>query len=74
MPPARGATVEKLFRAADLARHEARADGGGIALHHAGTPDPFDSLTAAARLRRAIERDELELHWQGILTAQPTGA
>src|SRR3954452_3511240 len=64
--PHDGATVEQLSRAADLARHEARADGGGIVLHHAGTPKPFDSLTAAARLRRAIERDELELHWQGI--------
>jgi EAL domain-containing protein (putative c-di-GMP-specific phosphodiesterase class I) len=64
--PHDGATVAQLCRAAELARHEARADGGGIALHHAGTPDAFESLTAAARLRRAIERDELELHWQGI--------
>jgi EAL domain-containing protein (putative c-di-GMP-specific phosphodiesterase class I) len=64
--PHAGATVEQLCHAAELARHEARADGGGIAVHHAGTPDAFESLTAAARLRRAIERDELELHWQGI--------
>jgi EAL domain-containing protein (putative c-di-GMP-specific phosphodiesterase class I) len=64
--PHDGATVEQLCRGADLARHEARADGGGVALHRAGAPDPFESLTAAARLRRAIERDELEMHWQGI--------
>jgi EAL domain-containing protein (putative c-di-GMP-specific phosphodiesterase class I) len=64
--PHDGVTVEHLCRGADLARHEAQADGGGIALHRAGAPDPFERLTAAARLRRAIERDELELHWQGI--------
>jgi EAL domain-containing protein (putative c-di-GMP-specific phosphodiesterase class I) len=64
--PHDGVTIEHLCRGADLARHEARADGGGVALHHAGAPDPFERLLGAARLRRAIERDELELHWQGI--------
>jgi predicted signal transduction protein with EAL and GGDEF domain len=64
--PHHGATIEHLCRGADLARHEAQADGGGVALHRAGAPDPFERLTAAARLRRAIERDELVLHWQGI--------
>jgi len=64
--PHHGSTIEHLCRGADLARHEAQADGGGVALHRAGAPDPFERLTAAARLRRAIERDELVLHWQGI--------
>jgi EAL domain-containing protein (putative c-di-GMP-specific phosphodiesterase class I) len=64
--PHQGLTIEHLCRGADLARHEAQADGGGVALHRAGAPDPFERLTAAARLRRAIERDELVLHWQGI--------
>jgi EAL domain-containing protein (putative c-di-GMP-specific phosphodiesterase class I) len=64
--PHHGTTIEHLCRGADLARHEAQADGGGVALHRAGAPDPFDRLMAAARLRRAIERDELVLHWQGI--------
>jgi EAL domain-containing protein (putative c-di-GMP-specific phosphodiesterase class I) len=64
--PHHGSTIEQLCRGADVARHEARSDGGGVALHRVGAPDPFERLTAAARLRRAIERDELMLHWQGI--------
>src|SRR5262245_12108592 len=62
--PHDGVTIEHLCRGADLARHEAHADGGGVALHRSGAPDPFERLLGAARLRRAIERDELELHWQ----------
>jgi EAL domain-containing protein (putative c-di-GMP-specific phosphodiesterase class I) len=47
--------------------YEARAAGGGIHVYGIGTADPLERLELAARLRRAIERGELELHHQPIM-------
>jgi EAL domain-containing protein (putative c-di-GMP-specific phosphodiesterase class I) len=46
--------------------YEAKSSGGGVAVYGANTADPLERLALAARLRRAIERDELELHYQPI--------
>ena len=60
-------TPESLRKHADAAMYEARAAGGGVHVYGAGTADPLERLELAARLRRAIERGELELHHQPIL-------
>src|SRR6185503_19486852 len=53
--------------------YEARAVGGGVHIYGAGTADPLERLELAARLRRAIERGELELHHQPILRLADAG-
>jgi diguanylate cyclase (GGDEF)-like protein len=60
-------TPETLRKHADAAMYEARAGGGGVHVYGVGTADPLERLELAARLRRAIERSELELHHQPIL-------
>jgi len=57
---------ESLVEHADAAMYEAKSSGGGVAVYGANTADPLERLALAARLRRAIERDELELHYQPI--------
>lgn len=56
-----------LARHADAAMHEAKVSGVSVVLHSASTPDPLEHLELAARLRRAIDRDELVLHYQPIV-------
>jgi len=58
-----------LVEHADAAMYEAKSGGGGVAVYGAETADPLERLALAARLRRAIERDELELHYQPICRA-----
>ena len=53
--------------------YEARAAGGGVHVYGIGTADPLERLELAARLRRAIERGELELHHQPILRLADEG-
>ena len=65
--PADAETPEALCKHADAAMYEARAAGGGVHVYGVGTADPLERLELAARLRRAIERGELELHHQPIL-------
>ena len=57
---------ESLVKHADAAMYEAKATGGGVAVYDTGTADPIERLALAARLRRAVERDELMLHYQPI--------
>ena len=56
-----------LVKHADAAMYEAKASGGGVAVYNVHTVDPIERLALAARLRRAVERDELVLHYQPIL-------
>ncbi len=56
-----------LRKHAGAAMYEAKAAGGGVNVYGAGTADPIAPLELAARLRRGIERGELELHHQPIL-------
>jgi diguanylate cyclase (GGDEF)-like protein len=60
-------TPESLRKHADAAMYEARAAGGGVHIYGLGTADPIERLELAARLRRAIERGELELHHQPVM-------
>jgi EAL domain-containing protein (putative c-di-GMP-specific phosphodiesterase class I) len=46
--------------------YEAKAAGGGVAVYGGTTVDPLEHLALAARLRRAIDAGELELHYQPI--------
>jgi diguanylate cyclase (GGDEF)-like protein len=64
--PAGEADAATLHRQADAARYEAKADGGGVAVYGGATVDPLEHLALAARLRRAIDAGELELHYQPI--------
>ena len=59
-------TPEALRKHADAAMYEAKASGGGVNVYGIGTADPIARLELAARLRRGIERGELELHHQPI--------
>jgi diguanylate cyclase (GGDEF)-like protein len=64
--PADAETPEALRKHADSAMYEAKREGGGVAVYGDTTVDPFERLELAARLRRAIERGELELHYQPV--------
>jgi predicted signal transduction protein with EAL and GGDEF domain len=63
--PEHGQTAEALLRHADVALYAAKRAGGGIALY-----DPeqdlhtVDRLTLIGKLRTAIEREQLLLHFQ----------
>jgi diguanylate cyclase (GGDEF)-like protein len=62
-----GATdAATLHRQADAAMYEAKAAGGGVAVYGGATVDPLEHLALAARLRRAIDAGELELHYQPV--------
>jgi diguanylate cyclase (GGDEF)-like protein len=65
--PDDAADAEALHRHADAAMYKAKNDGGGIACYEAGeAAAPLARLSLAARLRRAIDEGELELHYQPI--------
>ncbi len=65
--PDDGDTATTVRKHADAAMYEAKAGGGGVNVYGTGTADPIERLAMAARLRRAIERGELELHHQPIM-------
>jgi predicted signal transduction protein with EAL and GGDEF domain len=65
--PEHAADAETLFKHADMAMHQVKRGGGGaIAFFERETEDARERLSLTARLRRAIERDELRLHYQPI--------
>lgn len=63
--PEHGEDAETLLRRADLAVQAAKRDGSGCVVYSAEC-DPYDPrrLVLLGELRRAIERDELLLHYQ----------
>jgi diguanylate cyclase (GGDEF)-like protein len=76
--PRHGVTVDSLIRHADVALEEAKTLHSGFAFYDVGrdrhTPD---RLIQAGELRRAIDSDQLELHYQPIIdltTGDLTGA
>jgi diguanylate cyclase (GGDEF)-like protein len=57
----------ELLKRADAALYEAKRDGRGAVRFHAAESSPgAGALTLTARLRRALARDELELHYQPV--------
>jgi diguanylate cyclase (GGDEF)-like protein len=75
--PEHGRTAGQLLQRADVAMYEAKRDGTGVATY-AAERDPYsaDRLGLLAELRRAIERDELVLHYQpkiSLRTGELTG-
>jgi diguanylate cyclase (GGDEF)-like protein len=67
--PGDAESAEALVAHADAAMYEAKSDGAGVTVYGAGTEDPLERLALAARLRRAIDAGELELHYQPICRA-----
>jgi len=58
---------EALLRHAEAAMREARrTDGARVVFSDGGTSDALQRLLMTGRLRRAVERDELLLHFQPI--------
>jgi EAL domain-containing protein (putative c-di-GMP-specific phosphodiesterase class I) len=55
-----------LLKRADIAINRAKQEGDAIAVFAESDADRRRTLTLTTRLRRAIERDELELHYQPI--------
>jgi diguanylate cyclase (GGDEF)-like protein len=66
-------SAASLLAHADAAMYEAKSEGGGVTVYGADTADPLERLALAARLRRAIERGELELHYQPVCRARDGG-
>lgn len=60
-------TVEMLRRHADAAMYQAKAEGSQVVVYGADTPDPLERWELAAHLRRAVDREELELHYQPVV-------
>lgn len=63
--PEHGETAETLLQHADVAMYDAKKETGGIAMYSADQDaNTLRSLELESRLRVAIERDALELHFQ----------
>ncbi|HUQ63514.1 MAG TPA: EAL domain-containing protein [Acidimicrobiales bacterium] len=64
-----GDTVDELVNRADAAMYAAKKRGGGTyeVFQPQMRPDVVDKLALKADLQRAIDRDQLELHYQPIL-------
>ncbi|MDX6546656.1 MAG: hypothetical protein QOG33_206, partial [Gaiellales bacterium] len=66
--PGDAADGESLLKHADIAMYKAKESGrDGYQLFSAGGHDPRAQLSMAGRLRRAVERNELMLHYQPLV-------
>lgn len=69
--PGHANNAESLFKHADMAMHQAKRGGGGaVAFYERGAADARERLSLTSRLRRAIDADELRLHFQPIYRVQ----
>jgi diguanylate cyclase (GGDEF)-like protein len=58
-------TVENLLHRADVAMYQGKHNPSGIVLYEPATAPPaMHAITVQSELRRALERDELVLHYQ----------
>lgn len=63
--PKHGRTLEVLLQRADAAMYQGKRGTRGIVVYTSDTaPQPTQRLVVQAELRRALERDELVLHYQ----------
>jgi diguanylate cyclase (GGDEF)-like protein len=63
--PAHGDTVELLLQHADAAMYQGKRGTSGIVVYESATAtNPTQRLIVQGELRRALERDELVLHYQ----------
>jgi diguanylate cyclase (GGDEF)-like protein/PAS domain S-box-containing protein len=61
-------SAEALLQHADVAMYQSKGRGRAVSTVFAGvTHDPLERLSLSRRLRRAIARDELTLHFQPIV-------
>jgi diguanylate cyclase (GGDEF)-like protein/PAS domain S-box-containing protein len=66
--PQDGDTPEQLLKRADVAMYDAKAAGrGGHAVYAEDPDDSLTRLSLAGRLRRAVELDQFELHYQPLV-------
>jgi len=66
--PRDAADAEELLAHADAAMYEAKAGGRGhVDVFHGSRRRSVERLSLGRRLNRAIEQDELVLHWQPIM-------
>ena len=66
--------AESLLKHADIAMYKAKDSGrDGYQLFAAGGHDPRAQLSMAGRLRRAVEREELILHYQPLVDLESGG-
>ena len=63
--PAHGTDVEELLQHADAAMYQGKHSAASVVLYSGqGTAHPTPWMAVRAELRHALERDELELHYQ----------
>jgi diguanylate cyclase (GGDEF)-like protein/PAS domain S-box-containing protein len=66
--PRDAADAEQLLRHADAAMYQAKAQGrNAISLYSGEGHQSRDRLSLSSRLRKAVAREELVLHWQPIV-------
>ena len=74
LAPQLAADGAELLRQADTAMYQAkRAGRSGHAVYAPEEQHPIDRLSLTARLRRSIERGQLELHYQPIFSLRSGG-
>jgi diguanylate cyclase (GGDEF)-like protein/PAS domain S-box-containing protein len=66
--PRDAADADELLRHADAAMYGAKSAGrNGVTVYHGDPHEPLERLSMTSRLRKALDRGELILHWQPIV-------
>jgi diguanylate cyclase (GGDEF)-like protein/PAS domain S-box-containing protein len=66
--PRDAADADELLRHADAAMYAAKAAGrNGVTVYDGDPHEPLERLSMTSRLRKALDRGELILHWQPIV-------